>query len=320
MVKTSVFKDLEMMMLPISNEAQIFEDKFMLTDNLNVPDGTAELEKFCSSEYPFKINFNMILFCVEGCLKVRINFREYRLQPNSVLFALPGTVGECLEYTPDYRLFLIAFSGSMDIIAANSPMALDMKRYVSNNAVVGISRKEVDECLMLYRVMNGKMQHSDFTFKKEVLNGYMQVLFAIGYQWLADNKKHTEAFCCKSRQQGLCDDFLELVRENHLKRRGISFYADRLCVSPKYLSSVVKQISGRYAGEWIKDYVIIEAKALLRSNRYTVQQISDMLNFANPSFFGKYFKAAVGCSPCKYAMGTNKNGLSRTDCRISKSE
>lgn len=62
------------------------------------------------------------------------------------------------------------------------------------------------------------------------------------------------------------------------------------------------QVSGRYAGDWINDYVILEAKALLKSKKYTVQQVCDMLNFSNPSFFGKFFKAAVECSPRKYML------------------
>lgn len=73
-----------------------------------------------------------------------------------------------------------------------------------------------------------------------------------------------------------------------------------LCVTPKYLSQVVYKVSGRFAGDWISDYVILEAKAMLKSRKYTIQQIADMLNFANQSFFGKYFKDKVGCSPSEY--------------------
>lgn len=80
----------------------------------------------------------------------------------------------------------------------------------------------------------------------------------------------------------------------------MQFYADRLCLTPKYLSQVVHAVSGRHAGDWIRDYVILEAKALLKSGQYTIQQVSDMLNFANQSFFGVYFKKAVGCSPTVY--------------------
>ena len=74
-------------------------------------------------------------------------------------------------------------------------------------------------------------------------------------------------------------------------------------LTPKYLSQVIYQASGRHAGEWIKDYVILEAKILLKSGKYTVQQVGDMLNFANASFFGKYFKAATGCSPKQFQKG-----------------
>ena len=82
--------------------------------------------------------------------------------------------------------------------------------------------------------------------------------------------------------------------------RSIGFYAERLCLTPKYLSQVVHAVSGRHAGEWIRDYVILEAKALLKSGQYTTQQVADMLNFPNQSFFGVYFKKAVGCSPKAY--------------------
>ncbi len=64
----------------------------------------------------------------------------------------------------------------------------------------------------------------------------------------------------------------------------------------------MRQASGRGAGEWIKDYVVLEAKALLKSRLYTVQQVSDRLHFANASFFAKYFRAATGLSPRQYAQ------------------
>lgn len=86
----------------------------------------------------------------------------------------------------------------------------------------------------------------------------------------------------------------------YTKERSVSYYADRLCVTPKYLSQVIHKVSGRFAGDWITDFVILEAKALLKSRKYTIQQVSDKLNFANQSFFGKYFKENVGCSPSKY--------------------
>ena len=103
-----------------------------------------------------------------------------------------------------------------------------------------------------------------------------------------------------SRKKLIFDRFLEELRQHYATQRSVQFYADRLCLTPKYLSQVVHAVSGRHAGDWIRDYVILEAKALLKSGQYTIQQVSDMLNFANQSFFGVYFKKAVGCSPTVY--------------------
>lgn len=76
--------------------------------------------------------------------------------------------------------------------------------------------------------------------------------------------------------------------------------ADLLCVTPKYLSQVIRNVSGKLAGKWITDFVILEAKALLKGGKLTIQQIADNLNFANQSFFGRWFKDNVGMSPSEY--------------------
>ena len=93
---------------------------------------------------------------------------------------------------------------------------------------------------------------------------------------------------------------MRVVMENYKQERSVSFYADKLCVTAKYLSLVVKNVSGKSAGDWIDEYVILEAKALLKSSNMTIQEIADVLNFANQSFFGKYFKHHTGVSPKEY--------------------
>ena len=103
-----------------------------------------------------------------------------------------------------------------------------------------------------------------------------------------------------SRKRQIFDRFIEELRQHYASERSIGFYAEQVCLTPKYLSQVVYAVSGRYAGEWIRDYVILEAKALLRIRQYSIQQISDMLNFANQSFFGAYFKKATGFTPSEY--------------------
>jgi AraC-like DNA-binding protein len=93
---------------------------------------------------------------------------------------------------------------------------------------------------------------------------------------------------------------MELVQEHYRKERLIGFYADKLCITPKYLSKLVKETTGRSAGDWIERHVTLEARAMLQSSDMTIQQIATSLNFPNQSFFGKYFKRATGISPKQY--------------------
>jgi len=104
----------------------------------------------------------------------------------------------------------------------------------------------------------------------------------------------------KSKSDILVEKFLTLVKENFKRHRNVEFYADKLCLTPKYLSKVIKQNSNKTAADWIEDHLILEVKALLKSTDKTISQISDELNFPSQSFFGKYFKRRTGLPPKVY--------------------
>ena len=91
-----------------------------------------------------------------------------------------------------------------------------------------------------------------------------------------------------------------MVSENFKTQRDIGFYADRLCVTNKYLSTLLKQYTGMTALEWIERHVVLYAKSCLTSTTMSVQQISDELDFPSQSVFGKYFKRVEGLSPKAY--------------------
>ena len=144
------------------------------------------------------------------------------------------------------------------------------------------------------------MSEVDNIFREGALQGYTPVLMFNAYYYFTKMKNNVNSSSEYNRNQEIYSRFIQAVQKNYVQERSITYYADLLCISPKYLSQVIKNVTGRLAGEWISDYVILEAKALLKSNKYTVQQGCDMLNFANQSFFGKYFKRKTGMSPKAY--------------------
>lgn len=291
--------------IPFDEQACIFENRFILAGDLDDSKPPRDLTHdpsmlpFLTASYPFKIQFSMIHLCLEGSMRVRLNLNECELRRNSLLIVTPGSIGQCLNLSPDCRIILIALSNDYVIAENNSECALIIRKFLSQQSILQLTDAQTTEILTIYRVLRDKLQQPDFRFKNDILKGYLQVLYSEICQLMAPYVEQ-QGTRQGSRKKQIFDRFIAELQQHCTMERSISFYADRLCLTPKYLSQVVYAVSGRHAGEWIRDYVILEAKALLKSKQYTIQQVSDMLNFANQSFFGVYFKKAVGCSPTVY--------------------
>ena len=104
------------------------------------------------------------------------------------------------------------------------------------------------------------------------------------------------------RAQQLFDKFMKLLGDYHTKEKSLKFYADKMFLTPKYVSGMIKAYSGKSALAWINEYVVLEAKMMLRYTDMTVQEIAYSLNFPTQSAFGKYFKQQAGCSPKNYRL------------------
>lgn len=160
-----------------------------------------------------------------------------------------------------------------------------------------LQEKELDAFLNFYKMIQGVLQNNDEGFNRKAIVKHLIIALFYGFGYYLHKSLGQNL---KTRRDIIIDDFIKLVQKYYKQERSISFYADRMCYTPKYLSEVVKNGSGKSAGRWINDYVILEAKLLLKSTDLTVQQISDELNFPSQSFFGKYFKREVGMSPNLY--------------------
>lgn len=114
--------------------------------------------------------------------------------------------------------------------------------------------------------------------------------------------KHKQLNCVREeRSKEIFNKFIAYVKRYCPTEQCVGFYADKLCLTPKYLSKTIKDISGKTAGSWIDEFVLLEAKILLEHTNLTIQEVSVRMNFADQSSFGKFFKKKVGLSPKLYA-------------------
>lgn len=284
-------------MLADSNRNVVFGNELMVDDNFDMPLSKEDRDKYMAPVYPFKL---MFMICTKGYMRFQCNLQERTVKAGEVMILFPNSIGECLDTSPDFQVALIACLDDSYAGEASASFSAKFRNRLAQQMIISLTREQMDEMLFLYRLMRKKMEAPCTEFTREALKGCMQVILAECYQEVSKEQEIKDTKDVRNRSKHLFDTFLNLVQRYYTHERSITFYASEMCLTPKYLAQVIYQESGRHAGEWIKDCVILEAKALLKSGKYTAQQVSDMLNFANASFFGKYFKAAVGCSPKQY--------------------
>ena len=276
------------------------DNKFILIDNFDDSENDGNAKGLSFANYPMKLSFTIAILVLRGGIKVKINLEDFEAGAGDAITVFKGNIGEFCSLLPDTRMAVIAFSDEFFNVVKHINTAISIQQHIYANPVLHLDRGFLDEALDIYKRMKSKLAETDNLFREGALHGYTQVLMYNAYDYFTRMKNRVNDSSEYNRNQEIYKRFMQAVQKNYMKERCITYYADLLCISPKYLSQVIKTVTGRLAGEWIRDYVILEAKALLKSNKYTVQQVCDMLNFANQSFFGKYFKKRTGMSPKAY--------------------
>ena len=159
----------------------------------------------------------------------------------------------------------------------------------------------LESIMTLYRQIRLVLQNQDrITYVRRIVAGLLQSLTFICLSIFHGDVENRDTVTGKSRQDTIYQLFLKLVQIHYTQHHDIKFYANRLCITPKYLSMIVHKSSGKHAKKLLEDYRLNEAKSLLKSQKYNVNEISEMLSFATPSHFCQYFKKNTGMTPLQY--------------------
>lgn len=253
-------------------------------------------------KYPMRLEGIIINLHATGGVRGCINLKEYEVHENQIVVCAPGDIVQMYEDIRSPRLLLISSSylHDMQIRFQDLLSAFFMQHEMP---VFTLSPDEVEELCFYYDLLLLNME-KEGTFQKEIMNRLTALyIYKVGnaiYNHRAERLSSTKM--PMKRDDLLFRRFIELLGEHHRTERRVDFYAGQLCVTPKYFSTVVRRISGRTASDWIDNYVILEAKSLLKFSEMSIQEIAFYLNFANPSFFGKFFKHHTGMSPGEYKV------------------
>lgn len=272
--------------------------KLVLTDNLNEEwDKNNEPQH---PEFPVQMTMAVIIFCQSGEIAMDIDLNEFRLTEGHVAFILPDSFVRMKHVATGTKYIFMAFASDFVKLVGDVKMSIEFGRIIKEQPVHYLTRTTLEESLNTYQSLKKKLIQKDYHFKESVAKAYLQIIHYNIFQVFAQALKQKDEQHPTSRKKELFMHFMEAVKEHYINHRNITYYADQLCVSPKYLSSVVHTVSGKYATEWINQYVILEAKAMLKTEGTSIKDVSNKLHFANQSFFAKFFKQHTGYTPKEY--------------------
>lgn len=263
-------------------------------------------------KYPCRFDGYMAFFCVSGHIRMMINLTEFDVVENSLFVYLPGNIISIPEISDDEKknieFVVIAMTNEyMESLNVKTYKLIE-KRMQLQTKPFFLIRDGEKKIAQKYVTLATDILSSNLAYKREsislLLSSFFFLAGGIMEQRLGESVSYAAPDGKPAKRIGrgdrVFDKFLGLVSEYHMKERSVGFYADRLCLSPKYLSKLIKTVSGRSAPEWIDDYVILEAKSMLKYSDLPVKEIVSRLNFPNASTFHKFFKAKTGLTPGRY--------------------
>jgi AraC-like DNA-binding protein len=279
-------------------ESESIEDSFIASENILdivFPFNTGKTELL---NFPVRLEQVVVILCLSGYVKVKLETRDYKLEMNSALVFLPKQIFEVGEISSDFKSIIFIMQPSFWDKKDNFWETTKIQEFFFRENELKLSEEMTREAVIIYRLIKDKME-SKAPFSMQIIRSYMRVLFYSVYAILL-KREMVKADVKQPVKEYVLEQFVRLVERNFKQHHEIGFYADQLKMSPKYLSETIRAASGKTAAQWIREYLIVEARVLLKSGKMSVQQVSYELNFYDQSHFGVFFKKYTGCSPREY--------------------
>ena len=259
---------------------------------------------------PIRLVGNVMVFCVKGSVHMSVNLNEYDVKEGCLVVLTDQDIVKVEKGSDDdiRDLHWVVIAMSQNFL---TDLRVDFRKILSEGVILLETPvlhldQNIRGYFEDYLRLIGKVANSELPMYKDAVRSLISSMVSIAAgQWIADiNRLRDEKVVklnSRSEHKTLTfKQFIKLVTENYTRQRQVLFYADHLCMSPKYLSKLVKDVSGKSAPEWIDSYVLLEAKHLLKYSNMSIKEIVFRLNFSNQTVFYKYFKAHTGMTPTDY--------------------
>ena len=277
------------------NKAKSWSESVYLDNDLLL---TEHINKAPMPTEPRKMNFILIGLCTKGRIVYQLDTQEQIITPGDIIVVSERHIVDHYQPSPDMEgLCMMMSVNFFHEIIQNVRDVNSLFLFARSHPVFSLTTKEQDTFKEYFQVIKQKIGDEENLFRKDLIRTLLLAMFYdvgnIIYRVKETDKPQTRAEAILTR-------YIQLVEANFRHERRVGWYAQQLCITPKYLSEMVKIASKRTPNEWIDNYVTMELRVILKNSSKSIKKIAEEMNFPNQSFLGKYFKEHVGMSPSKY--------------------
>ena len=274
------------------------EDNFLIFDNFSGENKVLELMSV--TDYPIRLNtITIIAFCMEGHIKFNLGLKNMMISKNQLCVIPSDQIIQTTEVSSDFRAgFMVVrkkfFNSQNHVIET-----INLHNNLMEQSYFDLSEKEMQEYILIFNMIKEKIADKDNIYRMQIIQNYFQITFYNMYNLIVRHKNIPKKTPLNNNTM-IYDRFIKSVEKHYRKEHSVKFYADKICLTSKYLSSIIYETSGKHASDWIHEYIMLEAKALLKSTDMSLKDISDLLCFCTPSHFGRFFKKHTGYTTVEY--------------------
>lgn len=250
-----------------------------------------------SGKYSQSDGITMVL-ARRGVAHIEVDFTMYELSENKAITFAPKSTVRYVDMDDEFRCCVLSFDHAMAVEAVPhpEPSFIDfMRRYpmdkIPAQRADAIAFRIADIAHFLY---DNTGPHNMFIIRNIIQNIMFELYDATRIQFLSVEPK------AMTRHDELFTQFIHLVYEHGDKEREVAFYSDKMCITPRYLARILRELSRETAKEIIDRHCVQEIKTRLRTTNDSIQSIAVDMKFPDQSFFTRYFKKQTGMTPTKF--------------------
>lgn len=270
--------------------ADFIEDDILLTDDIT---------KLAMPTSPKRMTFIFMALCTRGSASYIVDTQRQTVEQGDVIIVSERHVVDGYTASPDLQGLGIMLSVNFFYeIVSNVSEVSSMLLFSKDHPVVKLSESEADLFSKYFYMLKDKVANTDNRFRRNVVRTLLLAMFYDLSNVMYRMQPGTGAK--QTRADAIFTEFIQLLEDNYRSERRVGWYAEQLCITPKYLSETIKQVSRRTPNQWIDNYVLLEIRVSLKNTSKPIKEIAEEMNFPNQSFLGKFFKEHVGMSPTAY--------------------